>query len=132
MEAANSGLKAGTNGDAKFVGLTVDLPWETVENDHLDINKHFHKFSSRLDHFMALSNVVVIMPGGIDTCLESFYTWRLIQVKHICQIPIILADDMPHSLYKWIKKDLLIIKLTDRYSELPDNNTVKHFNHHAL
>ncbi len=107
MEAANSGLKAGTNGDAKSVGLTIDLPWETEGNNHLDINKHFHKFSSRLDHFMALSNVVVLMPGGIGTCLELFYTWQLIQVDHICQIPIILADDMWHALYNWVKKDLL-------------------------
>jgi len=107
MEAANSGLKAGTDGDAKSVGLTIELPWETEGNEHLDINKHFHKFSSRLDHFMALSNVVVVMPGGIGTCLELFYTWQLIQVDHICQIPIILADEMWHDLYSWIKKDLL-------------------------
>ena len=107
MDAANSGLKAGTDGDAKSVGLTIDLPWENEANNHLDINKHFHKFSNRLDHFMALSNVVVIMPGGIGTCLELFYTWQLIQVDHICKIPIILADEMWHSLYDWVKKDLL-------------------------
>lgn len=107
MEAANSGLKAGTNGDAKSVGLTVDLPWETEGNDHLDISKHFRRFSNRLDHFMALSNVVVVMPGGIGTCLELFYTWQLVQVEHICEIPIILADDMWHTLYSWVKKDLL-------------------------
>lgn len=107
MEAGNSGLQAGTDGDAKSVGLTIELPWETEGNNHLDINKHFHKFSSRLDHFMALSNVVVVMPGGIGTCLELFYTWQLIQVDHICQIPIILADDMWHALYSWVKTDLL-------------------------
>ncbi|MEA3547226.1 MAG: hypothetical protein U9R66_06145 [Thermodesulfobacteriota bacterium] len=38
MEAANSGLKAGSDGDAKSVGLTIDLPWETEANEHLDIN----------------------------------------------------------------------------------------------
>jgi len=107
MEAGNSGLKAGSDGEAKSVGLTIDLPWETEGNTHLDIKKHFHKFSSRLDHFMALSNVVVVMPGGIGTCLELFYTWQLIQVDHICQIPIILADEMWHALYKWVKTDLL-------------------------
>ena len=107
MKAANSGVRAGTNGDAKSVGLTVDLPWEHEGNDHLDISKHFERFSNRLDHFMALSNVVVVMPGGIGTCLELFYTWQLVQVQHICEIPIILADDMWHNLYSWVKKDLL-------------------------
>lgn len=107
MEAANSGLKAGTDGDAKSVGLTIELPWEVEGNNHLDIKKHFHRFSSRLDHFMALSNVVVVMPGGIGTCLELFYTWQLLQVDHICEIPIILADEMWHVLYNWVKKDLL-------------------------
>jgi len=56
------------------------------------------------------------MPGGIGTCLELFYTWQLIQVDHICQIPIILADEMWHDLYCWIKKDLLgrsMISATD-------------------
>ena len=56
------------------------------------------------------------MPGGIGTCLELFYTWQLIQVDHICRIPIILADEMWHDLYSWIKKDLLgrsMISATD-------------------
>ena len=47
------------------------------------------------------------MPGGIGTCLELFYTWQLIQVAHTCRIPIILADDIWHALYSWVKKVLL-------------------------
>ena len=94
MEAANSGLKAGTDGDAKSVGLTIELPWEVEGNEHLDINKPFHRFSTRLDHFIALSNVVVVMPGCSAPALELFYTWQLIQLDHICRISVILADEM--------------------------------------
>ncbi|RUM37307.1 MAG: hypothetical protein DSY57_04370 [Desulfobulbus sp.] len=66
LDAANSGQKAGTDGDAKSVVLTIDLPWENEANNHLDINEHFHKFSNRLDHFMALSNVVVIIRAALE------------------------------------------------------------------
>ena len=43
------------------------------------------------------------MPGGIGTCLELFYTWQLIQVGHICNIPIILYGRMWETLIEWVK-----------------------------
>lgn len=105
MEAANSGHEVG---DKKHrsdnIGLTIRLPWEVKHSKHLEIKRHFNKFSNRLDHFMALSNVVLIMPGGVGTCLEFFYTWQLIQVKHINPIPIILIGKMWQELIKWVKK----------------------------
>lgn len=105
MEAANAGHEAGDKGHTSDnIGLIIQLPWETKRNKHLEIKKHFNKFSKRLDTFMALSNVVVVMPGGIGTCLELFYTWQLIQVKHINPIPIILVGKMWNELFKWMKK----------------------------
>lgn len=107
MEASSAGHEKGVNEcglDADTIGLTIRLPWETKENKHLDIKKHFNRFSDRLDHFMALSNIVVVMPGGIGTCLEFFYTLQLTQVKHICPIPIILHGNMWEKLLEWIKK----------------------------
>lgn len=104
MEAANLGHQMGSSGNSKSIGLTIELPWENEGNQHLDKQKHFQKFSNRLDHFMALSNVVIVMPGGIGTCLEFFYTLQLTQVKHICSIPIILHGKMWHELVKWIEK----------------------------
>ncbi len=104
MEAANLGHQMGTNGNSDSIGLTIELPWENEGNKHLDKQKHFAKFSSRLDHFMALSNVVVVMPGGVGTCLEFFYTWQLMQVNHICNTPIILHGKMWHDLMKWVEK----------------------------
>lgn len=105
MEAANKGHAAGDlSQSADSIGLTIELPWEASTNKYLEIEKHFDKFSGRLDHFMALSSAVVITPGGIGTCLELFYTWQLTQVKHICPIPIILVGKMWKQLMKWVNK----------------------------
>ena len=61
---------------------------------------------------MKLSNVVVVAPGGIGTILEFFYTWQLLQVKHICQnVPIILLGSTWKGLVEWIKKQPLKNKL---------------------
>lgn len=105
MEAANAGHNAGDgHHDSDNIGLTIQLPWESEANKHLEIKKHFNKFSGRLDTFMALSSVVVVTPGGVGTCLELFYTWQLVQVKHICPIPIILIGTMWKKLIDWVKK----------------------------
>jgi hypothetical protein len=108
MEAANSGHNKGNDSSmSESVGLTIELPFEAEGNSYMDRQQHFQKFSNRLDQFMRLSNVVVVMPGGIGTCLELFYTWQLIQVGHICNIPIILYGDMWKKLLEWVKTDLL-------------------------
>lgn len=71
------------------VGLRINLPFEQEVAAHLDIKKEFDKFSSRLDNFMRLSNAVVVAPGGVGTLLELLYAWQLMQVKTICNVPII-------------------------------------------
>ena len=53
---------------------------------------------------MLLSNAVIVAPGGVGTLLEFFYTWQLVQVKHICHIPIILLGDQWPDLIKWLEK----------------------------
>lgn len=113
MEAANLGHQLSHNGKSHSIGLTIELPFEADSNKHLDVKKHFAKFSNRLDHFMALSNVVVVMPGGIGTCLELFYTWQLVQVEHICHIPIIVHGEMWHELIDWARKYPLAKKLVN-------------------
>ena len=104
MDAANFGHSMAKNGTAHSIGLTIDLPHESHANKHLDLKKHFHKFSSRLDTFMELSDVAVVVPGGIGTCLELFYTWQLAQVKHTANTPIILLGDMWHELIVWVRQ----------------------------
>lgn len=103
MEAANAGHHAGRRGNfCHSIGITIRLPFEEHVNDHLDLRKHFNRFSQRLDQFMALSNVIVVMPGGVGTCLEFFYSWQLSQVKHMCPIPIILMGEMWEGLMQWV------------------------------
>jgi len=115
MNAASSGHQAGRkNPSAHSIGLNIWLPTEQKLNKHLDVKKEFHKFSKRLDHFMRLSNVVVVSPGGVGTLLEFFYTWQLVQVKHICDIPIILLGDMWKDFIKWVKKSPLKNKFLNK------------------
>ena len=105
MEAANRGHSVGDpRKHSDNIGLPIELPWEAEENKHLEIKRHFNKFSKRLDYFMTLSSAMVVTPGGIGTCLELFYAWQLIQVKHIHPIPIILVGKMWEELIKWVKK----------------------------
>jgi len=104
MEAANSGHKDGSiKSKAHSLGLTIKLPKEQKTNIHLDVRKDFNKFSQRLDEFMILSNAVVVAPGGLGTTLEFFYALQLTQVKHICDIPIILMGKQWKQLIKWIE-----------------------------
>lgn len=105
MNAASEGHHAGRKGNKiHSVGLRINLPIEEKEATHLDVKREFDRFSSRLDDFMRLSNAVVVAPGGVGTLLELFYTWQLMQVKQICNVPIILLGDMWLDLVRWIKK----------------------------
>lgn len=107
MDAANKGHIDGTPGktnNSHSIGFTIRLPWETEANKHLDIKRHFNTFSNRLDHFMIVSHVAIITPGGVGTCLELFYAWQLTQVHHIEKMPIIVIGKMWEELVKWAKK----------------------------
>ncbi len=105
MEAANKGHQEGQKKlHSHSVGLTIKLPRPQITNKHLDIKEEFHRFSKRLDEFMYLSNAVVVAPGGVGTMLEFIYSWQLVQVNHVCHIPIILLGYMWHDFLEWMKK----------------------------
>jgi hypothetical protein len=57
-----------------------------------------------LDYFIQLSNAVVVATGGVGTLLEFLYTWQLVQVEHIYDIPIILLGDQWPPLIEWVRK----------------------------
>lgn len=129
MEAASTGHTAGDKDNkAHSIGLNIILPFEQHPNPGLEYVDNHELFSTRLDEFMLLSSVVVVTPGGIGTCLELFYTWQLLQVKHVCQMPIILMGDMWHKLVEWVidnplkrhyldAKDLHAIVLVDNWEQ---------------
>jgi len=108
MEAANKGAKLGQQEkDSKSLsfGISIELDFEPEPNRHLDVKRHHHKFSSRLDDFMRLSDAVIATPGGIGTLLELYFSWQLIQVKHIEPRPIVLMDkDYWTGLIEWMKE----------------------------
>lgn len=116
MAAASLGHKEGSKKariKSQSIGLGIKLPHEQGFNKGVTASKVFDRFSNRLDSFMLLSNVVVVAPGGVGTMLEFFYTWQLMQVKHTCNIPIILFGDMWEGLLKWLKKHPLEKKFFD-------------------
>lgn len=109
MEAANRGHAEGREDphsidtSSKSYGLNIKLPFEEAANPHVDIKHEFDRFSERLDHFMHLANAVVVAPGGVGTLLELAYTWQLMQVEHICNIPIVLLGDMWEDFLRWVQ-----------------------------
>lgn len=105
MDAANKGAKEGGK-RSRSIGLPIVLPFESDANAHLDVKREHRRFSSRLDEFMRISHAVVVTPGGIGTILELFYTWQLLQVKHITSRPILLlgGEEMWPELIHWLKK----------------------------
>lgn len=112
MEAASKGHEDGTpHNEYKTIGLNIKLPFEQKANKHLDIVEEFEQFSDRLNTFVGISNVIVVAEGGIGTVLELFFSWQLMQVKHIWKMPIILIGDMWGDLIKWIRKRQLRRKL---------------------
>jgi uncharacterized protein (TIGR00725 family) len=133
MEAASKGHKEGRKDrSVQTVGLTINLPKKEEANPHLDIKKEFEKFSSRLDNFMVLSNVVVVAPGGVGTLLEFLYTWQLVPefldwvekwplkkqlISPEDMFPLFLAEDIQgamkvirtaHEEYKMGKEDFCL------------------------
>ncbi|QQR55053.1 LOG family protein [Candidatus Peregrinibacteria bacterium] len=129
MEAASMGHKAGDKENKfKSIGINIVLPFEQKPNPGLEYVENHELFSTRLDEFMLLSNVVIVTPGGIGTCLELFYTWQLLQVRHICQMPIVLVGKMWRKLVEWVidnplkdhyldSKDLHFVVIVDNYKQ---------------
>ena len=107
MEAGNKGAlkgKADSGSKSRSYGLSIELNAFESANDHLDVKHHHRRFSSRLDDFMRLSNAVIVMPGGIGTVLELFFSWQLLQVSHITSRPIILVGkDFWQGLIDWVR-----------------------------
>ena len=132
MDAASVGHHAGdVYRSALSIGLQIKLPKEQRDSEHLDIKKEFSRFSTRLENFIEFANVVVVAPGGVGTLLELLYTWQLLQVNMIQDIPIILLGNMWQDLIRWIKKwplknrflkqeDLDLLTVVDTYEETLD------------
>jgi hypothetical protein len=111
MEAGNKGAKEGrdhSGSKSRSFGISIEINTEKLPNEHLDVKHHHRKFSSRLDDFMRLSHGIIVMPGGIGTILELYFSWQLIQVKHIDPRPLVLVGTKFWSgLVEWMKTTIL-------------------------
>ena len=104
MQAANKGAQDGGQKVSRSM-VSIDLPFETTANAHLDVKKQHKKFSSRLDELCHTKSCCYCNSRRIGTILELFYTWQLIQVQHIKPRPIILLgeDKMWDELLLWLE-----------------------------
>ncbi len=141
MEAANIGVREGKKASgsrSKSFGITIELNKFEQPSEHLDVKHHHKKFSSRLDDFMRLSNAIIVVPGGIGTVLELFFSWQLLQVGHMSERPIVLYNrTFWEGIIEWMKEiqitaglvspgDLRWIHLVDTAEQAVEIITAEH------
>jgi uncharacterized protein (TIGR00730 family) len=105
MQAANAGVDLA--GEAKSVGIRVDLPFEQEVNPFVELAYEHRTFFTRLHHFVLASDAFVVAPGGIGTVLETMMIWQLLQVNHLQQTPLILVGKMWPGLVAWVREAML-------------------------
>lgn len=106
MQAANEGA-ASVQGQARSVGIRVDLPFEQEVNAFVTEAFEHRTFFTRLHQFVLTSDAFVVAPGGIGTVLETFMIWQLIQVKHLDRTPLVLVGRMWPGLIEWAREWML-------------------------
>lgn len=105
MQAANQGVDLA--GEAKSMGIRVDLPFEQEVNPFVELAFEHRTFFTRLHHFVLASDAFVVAPGGIGTVLETMMIWQLLQVRHLEKTPLILVGKMWPGLVEWVREAML-------------------------
>ena len=106
MQAANEGATA-SGGQARSVGIRVDLPFEQEVNSFVGMAFEHRTFFTRLHQFVLTSDAFVVAPGGIGTVLETMLVWQLLQVKHLQEVPLVLVGRMWPGLVEWARAAML-------------------------
>jgi uncharacterized protein (TIGR00730 family) len=106
MQAANEGA-ASVQGQAKSVGIRVDLPFEQEVNSFVKEAFEHRTFFTRLHQFVLTSDAFIVAPGGVGTVLEMFMIWQLLQVGHLERTPLILVGKMWPGLIDWTRETML-------------------------
>ena len=108
MQAANEGVHLANPGAARgSMGIRVDLPFEQEVNAFVTEAFEHGTFFTRLHHFVLVSDVFVVVPGGIGTVLETMMVWQLLQVRKLHGTPLILAGKMYAELVDWCRRSML-------------------------
>ena len=105
MEAANMGAQ---EGGSTSVGLNIELPFEQLPNECIDLLLDFHYFFARKVMFVRYANAFVVLPGGYGTLDELFEALTLIQTAKIRHFPLILMDrEFWTGLFDWVADQML-------------------------
>ena len=105
MQAANAGVDLA--GEAKSMGIRVDLPFEQDVNPFVELAFEHKTFFTRLHHFVLASDAFIVAPGGIGTVLETMMIWQLLQVHHLERTPLIMVGKMWPGLIDWVRDAML-------------------------
>jgi uncharacterized protein (TIGR00730 family) len=105
MQAANEGVEIA--GEAKSMGIRVDLPFEQEVNPFVELAFEHRTFFTRLHHFVLASDAFIVAPGGIGTVLETMMIWQLLQVRHLEQTPLVLVGKLWPGLIEWVRSSML-------------------------
>jgi hypothetical protein len=106
MEAANLGA---FETDMPSVGLSIELPFESKENEYIDQHVECRYFFTRKVFFLKYAQAFVAFPGGFGTLDELFETLTLMQTGHIRKVPVVLVGkDYWEGLILWIQKTMLM------------------------
>lgn len=107
MEAANKGAQQASG---RSCGISVNLPYEEVENRYIDsrYKLRFRYFFVRKVMFIRYAQAFVFLPGGMGTLDELFEALTLMQTNKIKPFPIFLMGKTYwEGLISWLKTDPL-------------------------
>ena len=85
----------------------MELPFEQDVNAFVTDAFEHKTFFTRLHHFVLVSDAFIVTPGGIGTVLETLMVWQLLQVRHLHDVPLILAGRFWDGLLDWAKAAML-------------------------
>ncbi len=114
MQAANEGATNGLLSTPASGDLPVRLVEGSIEAPFVGRVYRHRTFFSRLHHFVRLSSVFVVFPGGIGTTLEAMMVWQLLQVDHIPSTPFLLYGRHWQGLLQWVEGTLVDGHYADR------------------
>lgn len=127
MEAVNKGAQ---QGKSQSIGLNIEIPFEQVPNNYLDIELEFKYFFIRKVMFVKYACAFVILPGGFGTMDELFEALTLVQTEKAKLFPIILfGKSYWKGLIGWMKNNMVKLgyvnpKELDMFTVTDDPNEV--------
>lgn len=105
MEACNRGALSQPGAS---IGLNIELPFEQLPNDYLDISLNFRYFFVRKFMFVKHALGFIAMPGGYGTLDELFEALTLVQTQKVRRFPIVLVGKRYWSgLVDWMVNTVL-------------------------